>query len=173
MAPIGIDAAIFLDEAEAGLAKLVDLGLLLRRELALDGDEPLAVLQLLAQLRGVDVGEHACHLLDQLVTVDDLGRIGIEGGALDVGGEQPAVAVEDIGAMHRGGDVVDAAIARLDGGKAEGDEPHRDGKEAQRKGEAGKPIAVAALRQRGALGRGRRDADMGFASQSLDLLPGR
>ena len=45
-----IDAAIFLDEAEAGLAKLVDLGLLLRRELALDGDESLALLQLLAQL---------------------------------------------------------------------------------------------------------------------------
>jgi hypothetical protein len=101
-----IDAAIFLDEAEAGLAKLVDLGLLLRRELALDGDEPFAILQLLAQLSGVDVGKHACHLLDQLVTVDDLGRIGIEGGALDVGGKNPAVPVEDVGAMHRGGDVV-------------------------------------------------------------------
>src|SRR6185312_7325062 len=50
-----IDAAIFLDEAETGLAKLVDLGLLLRRELALDGDEPLPLLQFLAELSGVDI----------------------------------------------------------------------------------------------------------------------
>ena len=84
-----------------------------------------------------------------------------------------AVPVEDVGAMHRGRDVMEAAGARLDGGKAEGDEPHRNGEEAQGKGKAGKPIAIAALRQRGTLGRGRSGADMGFASQSLDLLLGR
>ena len=38
-----IDAAIFLDEAETGQPKLVDLGLLLRRQLALDADEAAAL----------------------------------------------------------------------------------------------------------------------------------
>ena len=77
------------------------------------------LLQLLKQLRGVDVGEHARHLLNELVPIDDLGGIGIKGCALDVGGEQPAVPVEDVRAVHRRGDVVDAASARLDRGKAE------------------------------------------------------
>ena len=149
-----IDAPVFLDEAEARLTKLVDLGLLHRSKLALDGDVSLSLLQLLAQLSRVDVGQNARHLLDQLVTIDDLRRIGVEGGALDIGGKQPAVAIEDVGPVHRGGNVMKSAGAWHDGGKAEGDKPHRNGEEAQRKGKAGKPIAIAALRQRGAFGRG-------------------
>ena len=149
-----IDAAIFLDEAETGKPELVDLGLLLRRQLALDADEAAPGFQLLAQLGGVDVGEHARHLLDQLVAVDDARRIGIEGGALDVGGQQPAVAVEDVRPVHGGGDVVRAAAARLGRGKAHAHQTHADQHEARGKGEARQPIAVAAPRQIDPLGAG-------------------
>ena len=126
----------------------------------------LPLLQLLAQLSSVDVGEDARHLLDQLVTVDDLGGIGIEGGALDVGGEKPAVAVENVGPVHRGGDVVEAPCPRLHGGEAEAHQPPRNGEEAQRKGEAGQAIAVAALRQSGPFGRRSRGAHMKIAGQA-------
>ena len=54
------------------------------------------------------LGQHGRDLLDKLVAVDDLGRVGIERCALDVGGEQPAVAVENVGPVHRGRDVVEA-----------------------------------------------------------------
>ena len=89
----GIDTAIFLDEAEAGQTEFVDLTLLPRRQLAPDGHKSPSLLQPLAQLRGVDVREHACDLLDQLVPIDHPRRVRIEGSSLDVGGEQPAVAV--------------------------------------------------------------------------------
>ena len=47
-----IDAAIFLDEAETGQPELVDLGLLLRRQLALDAHEAAALPQLGAEVFG-------------------------------------------------------------------------------------------------------------------------
>ena len=142
-----IDAAIFVDEAETGQPELVDLGLLLRRQLALDADEAAALLQPAAEIRGIDVGEHAGHLLDQLVDVDDAGRVGIEGRALDVGGEQPAVAIEDVGTMHGRGNVVEAARARLGVGEAERHQAAADRQKGQCKSETGEPEAVAAARK--------------------------
>src|SRR4029077_20686297 len=102
-----INPAVLLDEAEARLAQLVDLVLLLGCELAPDGDESLALLQFLEQLASVDVGEDACHLLNQLITIDDLGGIGIEGRAFDVSGKEPPVAVEDVGSVHGGGNIME------------------------------------------------------------------
>ena len=150
-----IDAAIFVDEGEAGQAKLVDLLLLLRRQLALDADESAPRLELGAKLGGVHVGKHARHLLDQLVLVDDLGGIGVKRRALDVGREQPAIAVEDVGAVHGRGDVVQAARARLGAGEAERDETAADQDEGESEGEAGQAKAVAATREVGALVAGR------------------
>ena len=115
----GVDPPIFLDEAKSGLAKLVDLGLLLGGELALDADEPLSLFQLFPQVRGVDPGKHAGDVFHQLVAVDDAGRIGVERGALDVGGEQPAVAVDDVRPMHGGGNVAQAAAGPVGGVEAE------------------------------------------------------
>ena len=51
-----IDAAIFLDEAEAGQPELVDLGLLLRRQLALDADEAAAGFSRLRKLSTLTSG---------------------------------------------------------------------------------------------------------------------
>ena len=149
-----IDPAIFLDEGETGKPELVDLGLLLRRQLALDADEAAPGFELRAKLGGVDVGEHARHLLDQLILVDDARGVGVESRALDVGREQLAVAVENVGAVHGGGDVVQAAAARLGAGEAERHEAAADQDEGEREGEAGKAEAVAAPREIGPLGAG-------------------
>src|SRR4029077_15651909 len=133
--------------------------------------EPLALLQLLEQLSSVDVGEHARDLLNELVLVDDLGGIGGEGRALDIGGKQSALPVEDVRPVHRGGDVVDAANSWLDRGKAQAHQPKRNGKEAQREGEARNAIAAAALGKIRTLGRRRRSTHMELAGQGPRPIP--
>ncbi len=163
----GIDPPILLDETETGEPELVDFLLLLRGQLAPDANESPACFQPFAQVGGVDVGKHARHLLDELVDIDHLGGIGIEGRALDVGGEQPAAAIEDVGPVHGGGDVVQAAQGGLVFGEAEGDEAAADQDEGDRKGEAGEPEAVAAARKIGPLGAGRSSIRFGGIAQRL------
>ena len=101
--PHRIDAAILVDETDAGV-ELVDLGLLLRREFALDADEAPSLLDAGA-VALVDVGENARDLLGELVRVDHAIGVGEKRRALDVGREQPAAAIEDVGTMDRRGDV--------------------------------------------------------------------
>ena len=154
VAPIGIDAAIFLDEGETREAKLVDLLLLLRRQLALDADEAATCPKLGAERLGIDVVEHARHLLGQLVDIDDFGRVGVKRRALDVGGEQTAAAIENVGAVHRRGNVVEPAAALTGTGEAERHQPAADQSKGKRKGKAGETEAVAAAREIGSLGAG-------------------
>ncbi len=132
----------------------MNLGLLLRRELALDADEAPSLLYARAEVALVDVGEDARDLLGELVRVDHAIGVGEKRRALDVGREQPAAAIEDVRTMDRRGNVEDPARARPGGGEAERDEPRRDQGEGKRKGEAGKPEAVAAAREAGAFGSG-------------------
>ena len=150
----GIDAAIFLDEGETREAKLVDLLLLLRRQLALDADEAATCPELGAKRLGIDVVEHARHLLGQLVDIDDFGRIGVKRRALDVGGEQTAVAIENVGTVHRRGNVVEPAAALTDTGEPECHQPPADQEKGKRKGKAGETETVAAPREIGSLGAG-------------------
>ncbi len=147
-----IDAAILLDEAETGQPELVDLALLLRRQLALDAHEAAALPQPGAEILGIDVGQHAGDLLGQFVDVDHPRRIGIERRALDVGGEQSPVAIENVGTVDRRGDVVEAAGALAGVGEAKRDQAAADQDEAERKGETGEPEPVAAARKIGPLG---------------------
>ena len=81
----------------------------------------------------VDVGENARDLLGELVRVDHAIGVGEKRRALDVGREQPAAAIEDVGTMDRRGDVEDPARAGPGGGEAERDEPRRDQGEGKRK----------------------------------------
>ena len=100
--PVGIDALVLGQEADAGQAEMEDFLLLLRRDLALDPDEALLRAEPLAQLLGVDVGQNGGDQLDRLVLVDDAARLGEHRHGLDVGGEDLAVAVEQIGPRARG-----------------------------------------------------------------------
>ena len=80
-------------------------------------DEPLA------QFLGVEIGQHGGEQLDRLVDVDQLARLGEQRGRLHVGGEDLAVAVEDVG--PRGGDRVlrDGAAAAV---AVAGDREHHE-----------------------------------------------
>ena len=149
-----IDAAIFLDEGEARQTKLVDFLLLLRRQFAFDADEASAGPKLGAERLGVNVGEHARHLLGQFVNVDNFGRIGVKRRALDIGGEQTAVAIENVRAVHRRGNVVQTGSALTHTGEAERHQPSADQKKGKRKGKASQTEAVAASCEIGSLGTG-------------------
>src|SRR5262249_49722114 len=99
-----IDAFVLAQEADAGNAELVDGLLLLRRDLALEPDKPLACRQTVARLDAVEIGQRAGQELDGLVLVNDAARLGKQARRLDVGGEDFAVTVDDVG--PRGGDRV-------------------------------------------------------------------
>ena len=57
-----------------------------------------------AHFGGIDIGQHRGEKLDRFVDVDDLARLREQRRRAHVGGEDHAVAVEDVGA--RGGDRV-------------------------------------------------------------------
>ena len=86
--------------------------LLLRRDLALDPDEALLRVEALAQFVGVDVGQNGGDEFDRFVLVDDVARLGEDRHGLDVGGENIAVAVEQIGA-RAGGGLIGGDLQRL------------------------------------------------------------
>ena len=109
---VRINPLVLRQEADARQAEMKDFRLLLRRDLALDPDEALFRSQPLAQLLRVDVGEHGGDELDRFVNVDDAVRLGEHGHGLDVGGEDGAVAVEQIG--PRAGDrIIGRGFERL------------------------------------------------------------
>src|SRR4030095_6003111 len=157
-----INPPIFLDEVETGLAKLVNLFLLIGRELAPNADETAPVLEFLAELSGVDVRKHAGHLLDQFVDVDDLLRVGVKGGSLDISREQPAVAVDDVGAVNRRRDVAQTSAARPAADEAKRHETAGDQYEGKREAETGEAKAITAARDISPLGSGRCGVGFGL-----------
>ena len=96
-------------------------------------------------------GQDASDLLDGLVLVDGPRAVRIKSRALDVGREQAAVAVENVGPVDGGRDVLQTAAAALGGGKAERNEPAPNQHEGKREGDASQAEAVAAARMVGAL----------------------
>ena len=142
--PVGIDALVLRQEADAGQAEMEDLFLLLGGDLALDPDEALLRSEPLAQFLGVDVGQNGGDQLDRLVLVDDAARLGEDRHRLDVGRQDLAVAVEKVG--PRAGDrlvgrhleglrriVRDAERDQFDADAEIGDR-HRQGDEADAAG---------------------------------------
>ncbi|MGY4292634.1 hypothetical protein ACVWXN_000729 [Bradyrhizobium sp. i1.4.4] len=96
-----IDALVLAQEADAGNAELVDVLLLLRRDLALEPDKTLSRRQALAHLGLVEVRHGRSQKLDRLVLVDDAARLAEQARRLDVGREDRAVAVDDVGPRGR------------------------------------------------------------------------
>ena len=85
----------------------------LRRDLALEPDEAALRRQPLAHFGGVEVGQHRGQQFDRLVDVDELARLGEQRRRLDVGREDLAVAVEDVGPRGRDRVLADAAAAAM------------------------------------------------------------
>ena len=98
---VRVDALVLGQEADARDAEAVHLGLLARRDLALDPDEALLRAELLAQLARVEIRQHGGEELDRLVLVDDVARLGEDRDHLDVGRQHLAVAVDDVGPRRR------------------------------------------------------------------------
>ncbi|MGY3456969.1 hypothetical protein ACVWW5_002419 [Bradyrhizobium sp. LM3.4] len=96
-----IDALVLAQEADAGNAELVDVLLLLRRDLTLEPDEALARRQALANLDLVEVGHGGGQELDRLILVDDAARLPEQARRFDVGREDRAVAIDDVGPRGR------------------------------------------------------------------------
>ena len=124
---VRIDALVLGQEADARDAEAMHLGLLARRDLALDPDEALLRAELVAQIRGVEVRQHGGQQLDRLVLVDDVARLGEDRDHLHVGGQHLAVAVDDVGPgrgnLGRSGT---AHLARVLARHGEIDEPPAD-----------------------------------------------
>ena len=59
--------------------------------------KPASPESLRAHLRRVEVRQDAGDQLGRLVRIDDVARLGVERGHLDVGGEDLAVAVDEVG----------------------------------------------------------------------------
>ena len=94
---VRIDALVLGEEADAGNAEPVNLALLLGRDLALEPDEAALGGEPLAQFLGVEIGQLGGELLFRVVDVDQLARLGEQRRRLHVGGEDGAVAVDDVG----------------------------------------------------------------------------
>ncbi len=108
-----IDALVLAQEADAGNAEAMNVLLLLRRDLALQPDKALACDdEPLAHFGAVEIGQRAGEQFDRLVLVDDAARLGEQRRRLDVGGEDRAVAVDDIGPRGRDGVLRGAALRR-------------------------------------------------------------
>ena len=98
---VRIDALVLGEEAHARQAELVDFLLLLGRDLALEPDEAALGTEPLAQIGGIEIGDHRGQQLARLVDVDDPARLGEQRRRPDVGCEDLAVAVENVGTRGR------------------------------------------------------------------------
>ena len=108
--------------------------------------KPLRRRQPVAHLAGVEIGQRRGQKLDRLVLVDDAARLGEQARRLDVGREDLAVAVDDVG--PRGGDRVlrgGAARAVAVGADREHHQPPGDDGIDRGKGQDRKPDAGARL----------------------------
>ena len=102
---IRIDALVLVEKADPRNAELVDVLLLLRRDLAPQpGEAALAVAEPLAHLLGVEVRHDGGQQLHRLVDVDQPLRLAEQRGHPYVGREDLAAPVENVG--PRGGDRV-------------------------------------------------------------------
>jgi hypothetical protein len=117
---IRIDALVLGQEAEPGNAEAVNLLTLLRRDLAFEPDKAALGRKPPAQFGCVDLRHHCCEQLGCLVHVDNPMRLREQRWRAHVGGQNLAVAVENVG-PRRG--------HRVLGDEAPGPVPFRCGRE--------------------------------------------
>jgi hypothetical protein len=143
---IRIDASLLVEEADARQAEMIDLVALCLGDVALHPDEALALREFLAQRLGVEIGQHRGDELDRFVLVDELVGLGEDRDRLQVGREDLAVAVEDVGPRVRGDDVrCVMRAALLLSREADGDEAQGDHEVGEAEGKADEHDARHAL----------------------------
>ena len=161
--PVGIDALVLGDETDAGNAELVNLLLLLRRDLALEPDEAALGRKPLAQFACVEIRQNSGEQLRRLVDIDDLARLTEERRRAHIGCENFTVAVKDVG--PRSGDRVRAGASRaLAVGCRQHHQPRGNHRVNERKGQNCQPNARA---------RPRVAVDIGTEKKALDQPPRR
>ena len=146
--PLWINAATLVHIADTRNAKIVDGIALLRRHLPLDPGEALGGGELAPQLLGVDIGHGGGEEFHSLVDIDDLGWIGEDRGHCHIGGQQHAIAVDDVGARQRRfGDRTQRPLVLL-GEKREVRDLPGNRQEEGGEADADQPQAVLALQPR-------------------------
>ena len=100
---VRIVALVLVEETDARQSLTVDFTLLLGRDVALEPDEAALGRQPLAQILGVDIGQVGGQELGRLIDVDKPARLGVERGHPNVGRQNLAVAIEDVGTRRRDG----------------------------------------------------------------------
>jgi hypothetical protein len=98
---VWIDALVFGQESDARNAEAVNLLLLRRRDVPLEPGKTAFRAEPLAHLAAVEVRQHAGQELGRLVGIDDAARLREQRRRFDIGGENFAIAVEDIGPRRR------------------------------------------------------------------------
>src|SRR5262249_33653642 len=96
--PVWIDAALFVLELQGRKPELVYLVLFARRQMALYIDEALSRGQLGVDLRALEAGKGLHQFPRGISGVVDLFRVGIDGRAVERGGQQLAIAIDNVGA---------------------------------------------------------------------------
>ena len=114
---VGIDAFVLVQEPEARDSEVMDLLLLLGRDLAFEPDEAALGGEPFSQLAGIEIGQHRGEQLDRLVDVDQFARLGEQRRRLDVGGQDLAVAIEDVWSCGRDRVQRSAAPGHVDVGR--------------------------------------------------------
>ena len=124
-------------EGEAGEAEVVHALGLAGAEAAGDPHEAAALVgERFLEVGGVEAGERGAELLQGLVEVEDEQRVGVERMHGDVGGDEAAGAVDDVGTRKGTGERLghgDPDLGRRPGGEAH--ELAGDGGEADERGE--------------------------------------
>ena len=92
-----IETGLLRAKANAWNSQRHDLALLLRRQSALEPGKACAALQAAIGLFEIEIGQHCRKQFDGFVRVDDLAWLGIKRSGLDIGCQDFAIAVENIG----------------------------------------------------------------------------
>ena len=143
---VRIDALVLRQEADAGQPEAMNLLTLLGRDLALEPDEAALGGKPFAQLGSVRVGHDGGQQLGRLVDVDDAVRLAEQRGRADVGRQDFAVAIENVGPRGRHRVVPGGTPRALTVGRGrEHHQPGRDDRIAQHEDQDGEPDAGARL----------------------------
>ena len=92
-----IDALLGSLKGQSGEPQAVDLVLLARGQVALDPDETAGRGQAGGELFAIEIGQDRNDLGGGFVQVEDFARVGVKRHHRQAGGEQNAVAVDDVG----------------------------------------------------------------------------
>ncbi len=136
--PVRVDAFVLVEEPDPRDSEVMDLLLLLGRDLAFEPDEAALGGEPFPELAGIEIGQHRGEQLDRLVDLDQFARLGKQRGRLDVGRQDLAVAIEDVRPCGRDRVLRGAAPGHVDVGRGRmHHQPRRDHRIDGREGRDG------------------------------------